>query len=143
LFRLEATARPVECAGRQVQAPFAREAGHPILNTKTVALTLGWTLLIAGALGLILSATGLFVIGMNYNLAHLVGGQVLILTVFGNFGPALRLKIVGLAYILLSVLRLIFDDSSSTVPWLDIGLGVVMLAAAFLLPDEKDEPAAT
>jgi hypothetical protein len=121
------------------------------MNTRTAGLIIGIVFIVVGILGFIpnplVSPDGLFVVNGAHNLVHLVSGLVILAGVY-SFGSALALKIIGVVYALVAILGLImggdmlFGIAMNTADhWLHVILAVVILAAGFGLPDDRQSPA--
>jgi Domain of unknown function (DUF4383) len=119
------------------------------LNAKTAAMILGVVFVLVGILGFVpnplVSPTGLFVVNTNHNLVHLLSGAALLAGAYTDLGGALMLKIVGAVYALVAILGLILGGNmllglvavNHADHWLHAALAVVLLAAGFMLPDDK------
>jgi hypothetical protein len=119
------------------------------MNAKTAALILGVVFVLVGILGFIpnplISPTGLFVVNPAHNLVHLVSGAALLAGVYTDIGASLMLKIVGVIYAVVAILGLVMGGNmllglaavNHADHWLHVALAVVILAAGFLLPDDR------
>jgi hypothetical protein len=119
------------------------------LNAKMAAVILGVVFVLVGILGFVpnplVSPTGLFVVNTNHNLVHLVSGLALLAGAYTDLGASLMLKIVGVIYAVVAILGLVMGGTNllgliavnQADHWLHVVLAVVILAAGFLLPDDK------
>jgi hypothetical protein len=119
------------------------------LNAKTAALVIGVVFVLVGILGFIpnplLSPTGIFMVNTTHNLVHIVSGLALLAGVYTDIGASLMLKIVGVVYAIVAILGLVMGGNmllglvavNHADHWLHVLLAVVILAAGFLLPDDK------
>jgi hypothetical protein len=110
---------------------------------------LGVVFVLVGILGFVpnplVSPTGLFVVNTNHNLVHLVSGLALLAGAYTDLGASLMLKIVGVIYAVVAILGLVMGGTNllgliavnQADHWLHVVLAVVILAAGFLLPDDK------
>jgi hypothetical protein len=119
------------------------------INAKTAATVIGAVFILVGILGFIpnplLSPTGLFQVNTAHNLVHLISGAVLLAGAYTEIGASLTLKIVGVVYALVAVLGFVMGGPmllglvavNHADHFLHVLLAVVILAAGFMLPDDK------
>jgi hypothetical protein len=119
------------------------------LNARTAANILGAVFIIVGILGFfpnpLVSPTGLFAVNAAHNLIHILSGAVILAFAHTGPGASLGLKIVGAVYALVAVLGLILHGDmllgivrvNGADHALHVVLAIVILAAGFVLPDEK------
>ena len=119
------------------------------MNAKNAATVLGAVLVLVGLLGFIpnplVSPTGIFAVNTAHNLVHLVSGAFLLAGAFTALGAGLALKIFGVVYALVALLGLVTGGDmllgviqvNAADHWLHVALAVVILAAGFLLPDDR------
>jgi hypothetical protein len=140
----------VECAREQRKLFRSLNRGTSMdMNAKTAAIVLGVVFVLVGILGFIpnplLSPNGLFVVNTAHNLVHLVSGLALLAGAYTEIGASLMLKIVGVVYAVVAVLGLVMGGNTllgmvavnHADHWLHVALAVVILAAGFLLPDDR------
>ena len=119
------------------------------MTAKNAATLFGIVFLIVGALGYvpnpIVGPTGIFATNSLHNIIHLVSGLALIIGAYTSIGSSLMLKIVGVVYSLVAVcgffmvmdgmmMGITINDADK---WLHVALAVVILAAGFMLPDDR------
>jgi Domain of unknown function (DUF4383) len=119
------------------------------MNAKTAALIIGVVFVLVGILGFIpnplVSPTGLFAVNAAHNLVHLVSGAAILACAYTNIGAALGLKVFGVIYALVALLGLFtsgdmllgFIRTNNADHWLHVALAVVILAAGFMLPEDR------
>ena len=119
------------------------------MNTKMAATVIGIVFIAVGILGFIpnplVSPTGMFAVNTLHNVVHLVSGAVLLAGVYSSLGSGLALKIVGVIYGAVAVLGLVMGPGmllglihiNAADNWLHVLLAIVILAAGFMLPDDK------
>jgi hypothetical protein len=119
------------------------------MNAKTAALIIGVVFVLVGILGFfpnpLVSATGLFAVDTAHNLVHIVSGVLILAGAYSGMGAALTLKIFGIVYGLVALLGFFMGGPSllgliqvnHADHWLHAALAIVILAAGFLLPDER------
>jgi len=119
------------------------------MTAKNAAMIIGIVFLIVGVLGYIpnpiVGPTGIFLTNPLHNIIHIASGIVLLLGVYTSFGASLALKIVGVVYGLVAVCGffMVMDNMMMGVAineadkWLHVALAIVILAAGFMLPDDK------
>lgn len=119
------------------------------MTAKNAAMVLGIVFLIVGVLGYvanpIVGPTGIFVTNPLHNIIHIASGILLLLGAYTSLGASLMLKIVGVVYGLVAVCGffMVMDGMMMGVAindadkWLHVALAVVILAAGFMLPDDK------
>jgi uncharacterized protein DUF4383 len=119
------------------------------MNAKTAALILGVVFVLVGILGFIpnplVSPTGVFVVNTAHNLVHIVSGLALLAGAYTKIGASLTLKIIGVIYAVVAILGLVMGGNmllglvavNHADHWLHVALAVVILAAGFLLPDDR------
>jgi Domain of unknown function (DUF4383) len=122
------------------------------MTAKNAAILFGVVFLIVGVLGYvpnpIVGPTGIFLTNPLHNIIHLVSGIALLAGAYTSLGSSLMLKIVGVVYGLVAVCGffMVMDNMMMGVAindadkWLHVALAVAILAAGFMLPD--DRPAA-
>jgi hypothetical protein len=119
------------------------------MDAKTAALILGVVFVLVGILGFIpnpvVSPTGIFAVDTAHILVHLVSGGAILAAAYSNMGASLTLKVFGVIYAAMAILGFMQDGnmllgmihSNKADTWLHLLLGVVLLAAGFVLPDDK------
>jgi hypothetical protein len=119
------------------------------MNAKTAALIIGVVFLLVGILGFfpnpLVSPTGIFAVNTEHNLVHIVSGILILAGAYSGMGASLTLKIFGLVYALVAILGFMSTGNmllglilvNHADHWLHVLLAVVILAAGFLLPDER------
>jgi hypothetical protein len=119
------------------------------MTAKNAAMIIGIVFLIVGVLGYIpnpiVGPAGIFLTNPLHNIVHIASGIVLLIGVYTSFGASLALKIVGVVYGLVAVCGffMVMDGMMMGVAineadkWLHVALAIVILAAGFLLPDDK------
>jgi Domain of unknown function (DUF4383) len=120
------------------------------MNAKTAAIVIGAVFVLVGILGFIpnplVSPTGLFAVNAAHNLVHLVSGAAIIACAYTAVGGALALKVFGVVYALVALLGLFtsgdmllgFIRVNHADHWLHVVLAIVILAAGFGLPDDRE-----
>ena len=124
------------------------------MTAKNAAMLFGLVFLLVGVLGYvpnpIVGPTGIFATNSLHNVIHLVSGIALLAGAYTSLGSSLMLKIVGVVYGLVAVCGffLVMDGMMMGVmineadKWLHVALAIAILAAGFLLPDDKAATAA-
>lgn len=119
------------------------------MNAKTAALIIGVVFLLVGILGFfpnpLVSPTGIFAADTAHNLVHLASGVVILAGAYSGLGAALTLKIFGIVYGAVAILGFFTTGNmllgiilvNHADHWLHALLAVVILAAGFMLPDDK------
>jgi hypothetical protein len=119
------------------------------MTAKLAAIVIGIVFVAVGILGFVpnplVSPTGLFAVNTMHNLVHIVSGAVLLAGAYTALGAAMSLKIVGVVYGLVAILGLVMGPGmllglihiNAADNWLHVVLSAVILAAGFLLPDDK------
>jgi hypothetical protein len=119
------------------------------MTAKNAAMIIGIVFLIVGVLGYIpnpiVGPAGTFLTNPLHNIVHIVSGIVLLIGVYTSFGSSMALKIVGVVYGLVAIggFFMVMDGVMMGVAineadkWLHVALAIVILAAGFLLPDDK------
>jgi hypothetical protein len=119
------------------------------MNAKTAALIIGVVFVLVGILGFIpnplVSQTGTFRVDTAHNLVHIVSGLALLAGAYTDIGASLMLKIIGVIYAVVAILGLLMGGNTllglmavnTADHWLHVLLAVVILAAGFLLPDDR------
>ncbi len=119
------------------------------MTTKLAATVIGIVFVAVGILGFIpnplVSETGLFAVNTNHNLVHIISGAVLLAGAYSSLGSGLALKIIGIIYGAVAILGLYVGPGlllglvhvNAADNYLHVVLAVVILAAGFLLPDDK------
>ena len=119
------------------------------MTTKLAATVIGIVFLAVGILGFIpnpiVSPTGMFAVNTLHNVVHLVSGAVLLGGVYTSLGSGLALKIVGVVSGAVAILGLVVGPGmllglihvNAADNWLHVVLAIVILAAGFMLPDNK------
>ena len=119
------------------------------LNAKTAGIVIGAVFVVVGIVGFIpnalVSPRGLFAVNTAHNLVHLLSGAAILLCALSGVATALSLQIFGVVYavvaifgffshgdMLLGLIRVNHADH-----WLHVLLAAIVLAAGFLLPEEK------
>lgn len=114
------------------------------MNARLAAIVLGIVFVLIGLLGFFNNPVlGLFLVNPAHNVVHLVSGLVLLAGAYSSLGSGLALKIIGIVYALVAVLGFFSGDMllgiiamNDADRWLHVVLAVVILAAAFALPDD-------
>lgn len=126
--------------------------------TKNIAVLLGVVFLLVGALGYIpnpiVGEGAIFHTDMVHNLIHIVSGLVLLVAGLKSQGAAaLGLKVIGVIYLLVTILGFMAIDATGQGSilnlvainqadnWLHVALALVLLGAGFSA--KKDEVVAT
>lgn len=120
------------------------------MNTKVLALGFGITFILVGLIGFfpnpLVAANGLFAVNAAHNLVHLVTGAVFLLAALKfATSSAAWIKAVGFAYAAVAVLGFIpalFSGEhllgivhiNQADKWLHVGLAIVILLSAYLVP---------
>ena len=119
------------------------------LNARTAAIVIGVVFVLVGILGFIpnplVSPTGLFAVNTAHNLVHLVSGAAILACAYTDIGAALGLKVFGAIYALVAIIGLFttgdmllgFIRVNHADHWLHVALAIVILAAGFMLPDDR------
>jgi hypothetical protein len=119
------------------------------MTSKLAATVLGIVFLAVGILGFIpnpiVSENGIFAVDTMHNIVHLVSGAVLLGGVYSSLGSGMALKIIGVIYGAVAVLGLVMGPGmllglihvNANDNYLHVVLAVVILAAGFMLPDNK------
>jgi hypothetical protein len=119
------------------------------MNAKTAGIVIGVVFVVVGILGFIpnpiVSSTGVFAVNTAHNLVHLVSGAAILACAYSTIGAGIALKVFGVVYAVVAVLGLFttgdmllgFLRVNHADHWLHVVLAIVILAAGFLLPDEK------
>lgn len=117
------------------------------MNAKMAAIVIGIVFVLVGLLGFVNDPVlGLFDVNPLHNLIHLISGIVLLAGAYSSLGSSMALKIIGVVYALVAVLGFFLVDADGMLlglipintpdQWLHVVLAVVILAAAFGLPDD-------
>jgi len=124
------------------------------MTAKNAAILFGVVFLLVGVLGYvpnpIVGPTGIFATNALHNVIHLVSGIALLAGAYTSLGSSMMLKIVGAVYGLVAVcgffmvmdgmmLGVAINDADK---WLHVVLAIAILAAGFMLPDDKAATAA-
>jgi hypothetical protein len=119
------------------------------MNAKTAAIIIGAVFVLVGILGFIpnpiVSPTGLFAVNTAHNLIHLVSGAAILACAYSTIGASIALKVFGVVYGLVALVGLFtsgdmllgFIRVNHADHWLHVVLAIVILAAGFMLPDDK------
>jgi hypothetical protein len=119
------------------------------MTAKNAAILFGVVFLLVGVLGYvpnpIVGPTGIFATNPLHNIIHLVSGIALLAGAYTSLGSSMMLKIVGVVYGIVAVCGffLVMDGMMMGVmineadKWLHVALAAAVLAAGFLLPDDK------
>ena len=119
------------------------------INAKTAATVIGAVFILVGILGFVpnplVSPTGLFQVNTAHDLVHLISGAALLAGAYTEIGASLTLKVVGVVYALVAVLGFFMGGTTllgliavnQADHFLHVLLAVVILAAGFMLPDDK------
>jgi len=119
------------------------------INAKTAATVIGAVFILVGILGFVpnplVSPTGLFQVNTTHNLVHLISGAALLAGAYTEIGASLTLKVIGVVYALVAVLGFVVGGPmllgliavNHADHFLHVLLAVVILAAGFMLPDDK------
>jgi|ERR1700688_5305587 len=119
------------------------------MTAKLAATVIGIVFIAVGILGFVpnplVSPTGMFAVNTEHNLVHLVSGAVLLAGAYTGLGASLALKLIGIIYGAVAVLGLYVGPGmllgmvhiNAADNWLHVLLALVILAAGFLLPDDK------
>lgn len=117
------------------------------MNAKMAAIVIGIVFVLVGLLGFVNDPVlGLFDVNPLHNLIHLISGIVLLAGAYSSLGSSMALKIIGVVYALVAILGFFLVDADGMLlglipintpdQWLHVVLAVVILAAAFGLPDD-------
>jgi hypothetical protein len=119
------------------------------MTAKNVAMLFGVVFILVGVLGYvpnpIVGPTGIFATNALHNVIHLVSGIALLAGAYTSLGSSMMLKIVGVVYGLVAVcgffmvmdgmmLGVAINDADK---WLHVVLAIAILAAGFMLPDDR------
>jgi hypothetical protein len=119
------------------------------MTTKTAGIIIGAAFVLVGILGFIpnpiVSRNGFFAVNPAHNLVHLVSGAAILACAYTTIGAGIALKVFGVVYGLVALLGLFtggdmllgFIRTNPADHWLHLVLAIVILAAGFLLPDNK------
>ena len=123
------------------------------LNARTAGILIGVVFVVVGIVGFIpnplVSPTGLFAVNTAHNLVHLLSGAAILACALTGVATALSLQIFGVVYALVAILGFLSHGNmllglvrvNHADHWLHVLLAVVILAAGFLLPEEKTSSA--
>jgi len=119
------------------------------LNARTAGIVIGAIFVIVGVVGFtpnpLVSPTGLFAVNTAHNLVHLLSGAAILACALSGVATALSLQIFGIVYALVAILGFFSHGPmllglirvNHADHWLHGLLAIVVLAAGFLLPGEK------
>ena len=119
------------------------------MTAKNAAMLFGVVFLIVGVLGYVpnpvVGPAGIFLTNPLHNIIHLVSGIALLAGAYTSLGSSMMLKIVGVVYGLVAVCGffMVMDGMMMGVAindadkWLHVALAIAILAAGFMLPDDK------
>ena len=124
------------------------------MTARLAAIVIGIVFVLVGILGFIpnpiVGPTGYFVTNTLHDLIHLISGIVLLAGAFSALGSSMALKIIGVVYALIAILGFFAITNGmllGLIPvntadqWLHVVLAVVILVAAFGLPDDDQATA--
>ena len=117
------------------------------MSAKMAATVIGIVFVAVGLLGFVNNPVlGLFAVDTIHNIVHLLSGVVLLAGAYSSLGSSLALKIVGIVYGIVAILGFFLVNEAGMLlglfvvntadKWLHVVLAVVILVAAFALPDE-------
>ena len=118
------------------------------MSAKLAATVIGIVFVAVGLLGFVNNPVlGLFAVDTIHNLIHILSGVVLLAGAYSSLGSSMALKIVGIVYGIVAILGFFLVNEAGMLlgifvvntadKWLHVGLAVVILLAAFTLPDEE------
>lgn len=115
---------------------------------RTVAMVLGSILVLVGLIGFFWDPVfGVFDVGPLHNVIHLLTGGILLAAAFMNNGMHVRTVnlALGVTYLIVALLGFIgvlgaIIDYNMADNWLHVGLGIVLLGAAFADRTRVDRP---
>ena len=117
------------------------------MTAKMAATVIGIVFVAVGLLGFVNDPVlGLFDVDLIHNLIHILSGVVLLAGAYSSLGSSMALKIVGIVYGIVAILGFFLVQNDMLLgifvvntpdKWLHVGLAVVILVAAFTLPDEE------
>jgi hypothetical protein len=117
------------------------------MTARLAAIVLGIIFVLLGLLGFFTDPVlGLFAVNPLHNLIHIVSGIVLLAGAYSNLGSGPALKIVGIVYVLITILGFFMTGAGGMLlgvvanntadNWLHLIFAVLMLVAGFALPDD-------
>jgi hypothetical protein len=117
------------------------------MTARLAAIVIGIVFVLVGLLGFVNNPVlGLFQVNPLHNLIHIISGVVLLAGAFSSLGSSMALKIIGVVYALVAILGFFAVNAdgmllglipvNSADQWLHVVLAVVILVAAFGLPDD-------
>jgi hypothetical protein len=119
------------------------------MTAKNAAILFGVVFLLVGVLGYvpnpIVGPDAIFATNSLHNVIHLISGIALLAGAYTSLGSSMMLKIVGAVYGLVAICGffMVMDGMMMGVmineadKWLHVALAVVILAAGFMLTDDK------
>jgi hypothetical protein len=118
------------------------------MSAKMAATVIGIVFVAVGLLGFVNNPVlGLFAVDTIHNLIHILSGVVLLAGAYSSLGSSMALKIVGIVYGIVAILGFFLVNDAGMLlgifvvntadKWLHVVLAVVILIAAFGLPDEE------
>ena len=117
------------------------------MTARLAAIVIGIVFVLVGLLGFVNNPVlGLFQVNPLHNLIHIISGVVLLAGAFSSLGSSMALKIIGVVYALVAILGFFAVNADGMLlglipvnradQWLHVVLAVVILVAAFGLPDD-------
>ena len=114
------------------------------MTARLAAIVIGILFVLVGLLGFVNNPVlGFFLVDPIHNLIHIISGVVLLAGAFSSLGSSMALKIIGVVYALVAILGFFLPypllgiiAMNTADQWLHVVLAVVILAAAFGLPDD-------
>jgi Domain of unknown function (DUF4383) len=117
------------------------------MTARLAAIVIGIVFVLVGLLGFVNNPVlGLFQVNPLHNLIHIISGIVLLAGAFSSLGSSMALKIIGVVYALVAICGFFAVNAEGMLlglipvnpgdQWLHVVLAVVILVAAFGLPDD-------
>ena len=117
------------------------------MTARLAAIVIGIVFVLVGLLGFVNNPVlGLFLVDPIHNLIHIISGVVLLAGAFSSLGSSMALKIIGVVYALVAILGFFAVNAEGMLlglipvnpadQWLHVVLAIVILVAAFGLPDD-------
>lgn len=117
------------------------------MTARLAAIVIGIVFVLVGLLGFVNNPVlGLFQVNPLHNLIHIISGIVLLAGAFSSLGSSMALKIIGVVYALVAILGFFAVNAEGMLlglipvnpadQWLHVVLAIVILVAAFGLPDD-------
>ena len=117
------------------------------MTARLAAIVIGIVFVLVGLLGFVNNPVlGLFQVNPLHNLIHIISGIVLLAGAFSSLGSSMALKIIGVVYALVAILGFFAVKADGMLlglipvnpadQWLHVVLAIVILVAAFGLPDD-------